>query len=293
MIDSVTIVNTNTKSSVVIDTLDSLYVLGDVDLGTIQGTHNSYKYYDQVGAYIESTFLEQRSVSISGWVVGDTYEQIRLSKKVLNSLINPKELLQLIVYDAYVLEFKPDFTIQYAVPYSENNEVLCKFLIQGTCPDPMFKSYNPVSSQISAVSPQFHFPLAIPQDSGVIMGIKEYSPIVTLSNPGEVDTGIIIEMTCTSSVTNPKILNVDTGEYIKLNKVVSSNEKIVISTIDGEKYVHGIVGGSESNYFQYRDWGSSWLRLQPGINNIQYEADENAQALEIVISFQARYLEVQ
>ena len=293
MVDSIILLNKTTSVSVTIDTDNSVFVLGDTDLGTIKGTHNSYKYYDQVGAYIESTFLEQRSISISGWVIGETYEQLRLNKKILNSLVNPKDYIQLIVYDAYALDFKPDFTIQYSIPYADNNEVLCKFLIQGTCPDPMFKSFSPISSQISAVSPQFHFPLIIPQSDGVIMGIKEYSPIVVISNPGEVDTGIVIELTCTSSVTNPKLRNVDTGEYIKINKVISSGEKIIISTLDGSKYIHGISEGVESNYFQYRDWGSSWLKLKPGSNNIQYEAEENAQALEIVVSFQARYLEVQ
>lgn len=294
MIDSLIIRNQTTGQYVTIDTANSDFVLGDVDLGTVQGTHNSYKFYDQIGAYIESTFLEQRSISIQGWVVGNTYDLLRQNKKILNALINPKETLQVVVFDAYMLEFKPDYSISYSKPYQDNNEVLCRFLIQGTCADPLFRSVLPTNLPVSTTTPKFHFPLIVPASEGILMGVKQFSPVVSVINRGEMASGVKIQLSCTSAVTNPRILLVNTGEYIKINKVLGVSETITISTLDGEKYIKGqIAGGDEQNYFQYRDWGSSWFKLRPGSNTIQYEADDNVQGLEINFTFQNRFLEVE
>ena len=293
MIDSLVLTNTVTLQSVLLDKDNSELVLDEADLGTVEGTHHSYKYVSQVGVYIDSTTLEQRVVAISGWVIGNTYDELKANKAVLNKLINPLHMVEVVVQDKYKLDFKPDFSVKYSASYEENNEVLCKFLIQGTCADPMFTTKDKQTALIASIIPKFRFPLVIPQNKGILMGLREPSLLATLNNGGDIDTGLLITFSCTSTVTNPSLLNVDTREFIKINKTMSAGEQIIVSTGSGEKYIKGIVSGEESNYFKYMDFDSTWLQLHTGENILKYDADDNVDGLEVLISFLPKYLEVQ
>lgn len=293
MIESLVLTNTVTLQSVLLDKDNSELVLDEADLGTVEGTHHSYKYVSQVGVYIDSTTLEQRVVAISGWVIGNTYDELKANKAVLNKLINPLHMVEVVVQDKYKLDFKPDFSVKYSASYEENNEVLCKFLIQGTCADPMFTTKDKQTALIASIIPKFRFPLVIPQNNGILMGLREPSLLATLNNGGDIDTGLLITFSCTSTVTNPSLLNVDTREFIKINKTMSAGEQIIVSTGSGEKYIKGIVSGEESNYFKYMDLDSTWLQLHTGENILKYDADDNVDGLEVLISFLPKYLEVQ
>lgn len=293
MIESLVLTNTVTLQSVLLDKDYSELVLDEADLGTVEGTHHSYKYVSQVGVYIDSTTLEQRTVAISGWVIGDDYDELKVNKEILNRLVNPLHTIDAVVQDKYKLTFKPDFSVKYSVSYEENNEVLCKFLIQGTCADPMFTTKDKQTALIASITPKFRFPLVIPQNKGLLMGLREPSLLATLNNGGDIDTGLLITFSCTSTVTNPSLLNVDTREFIKINKAMSAGEKITVSTGSGEKYIKGIVSGKESNYFKYMDFDSTWLQLHTGKNILKYDADDNVDGLEVLISFLPKYLEVQ
>lgn len=293
MIDSLVLTNTVTLQSVLLDKDNSELVLDEADLGTVEGTHHSYKYVSQVGVYIDSTTLEQRVVAISGWVIGNTYDELKANKAVLNKLINPLHTVEVVVQDKYKLDFKPDFSVKYSASYEENNEVLCKFLIQGTCADPMFTTKDKQTALIASIIPKFRFPLVIPQNNGILMGLREPLLLATLNNGGDIDTGLLITFSCTSTVTNPSLLNVDTREFIKINKTMSAGEQIIVSTGSGEKYIKGIVSGEVSNYFKYMDFDSTWLQLHTGENILKYDADDNVDGLEVLISFLPKYLEVQ
>lgn len=293
MIDSVTLLNMSTLKSIVVDTENSEFVLSKIDLGTVEGNHHSYKYLNQIGVYINSTTLEERSISIEGYVIGDTYDLLEENKQELNRLINPLHSISMVILDKYQLIFKPDSSVKYSTTNKDNNEVLCKFIVQGTCSNPLFTTKEKQTSLVATTILKFKFPLVIPQSKGIILGLREPSLLATLENDGDVDTGLVITFSCTSSVKNPSLLNVDTREYIKINKTISPGETITISTNNGEKYVRGTLNGVESNYFSYLDLDSTWLQLHRGKNILKYDADSNSSGLEVALHFLPQYLEVQ
>ena len=293
MIESIVLRNKTTLQSVLFDKEVSEFVLDTADLGTVKGTHHSYSYLNQVGVYIDSTTLGQRTISINGWVIGDTYPELDLNKSTLNRLINPLHYIDIVYADKYKLTFKPDFSVQYSTSYQDNNEVLCKFLIQGTCPDPMFTTKDRIASLVVSTTPKLRFPLIIPKTTGTILGLRKSSLVVTLSNRGDIKTGLSIEINCSGTVVNPQITNLDTQETIKINKTLVSGEQLIISTARGEKYIKGILNSTEYNYFKYMDFDSSWIQLQVGENRIEYTAESGANNLSMLVSFLPRYLEVQ
>ncbi len=293
MIESITLRNLVTNQSILIDKTTSDWVLGEIDLGTVEGNHHSYKYVNQVGVYIDSTSLEERAVSIPGWVIGEDLADMKDNMTVLNRLVNPQHELELTLFDQYVLRFKPDYSIKYATPYEENNEVLCQFLIQGTCADPMFSTKNGILTQIALVLPKFHFPLIIPKDKGIILGLRQPNLLATIVNDGDIDTGMVIEFSCNTTVVNPSLLHVETQEFIKINKTITPGETITVSTVSGNKYVKGYHDGQTENYFKYWDWDSTWLQMYRGVNVLKYDADSGVGGLAVSVSFTPKLLEVQ
>lgn len=293
MIESVTLRNPQTGQEIIIDQYDSSFVLEKFDPGVVKSSHHSYKYVNQVGSYIESTTLEDRSPSISGWIIGDSYEELQNNKLVMNRLINPLNFLDAIIYEKYKLSFKPDYSVQYSATYKDNNDVLCKFLIQGSCEDPMFSSALEQGALIASTLPMFRFPWVIPKSKGALLGLRNPALYTNVYNQGDIDTGMVITFSCTASVTNPSLLNLVTGENLKINKILSPDERVIISTLPGKKYVKGYIKGDEYNYFKYKDINSTWLQLHPGDNLIKYDADNNPDSLEVSIAFYPRFLEVQ
>lgn len=292
MYDYVVLTNTATGQSLSIDHI-SEFLLGAVDLGTVAGVHHNFKFLNQVGVYTDSTTLEQRPVSISGWVIGESYDRVQDNKSVLSRLINPLHEIAVLVKDKYVLRFKPDSSIRYAVEYQENNEVMCQFLIQGTCSNPMFSLKDAVATYVASIIPKFKFPLVIPKDRGVLLGLREPSLLAKITNPGDIDTGMVIQFTCTSTVVNPSLLDVNTREFIKVNKTMTAGETITVSTEAGNKQIKGVLNGVEQNYFKYRDFGSSWIQMRTGLNVLKYDADNGIDALGVLVSFNPKYLEVE
>lgn len=293
MIESITLKNLVTNQSILIDKTTSDWVLGEIDLGTVEGSHHSYKYVNQVGVYIDSTSLEERAVSIPGWVIGENFGDMEDNMTVLNHLVNPQHELELTLFNQYVLRFKPDYSIKYATPYEENNEVLCQFLIQGTCADPMFSMRNDILTPIALVLPKFHFPLIIPKDKGIILGLRQPNLLATIVNDGDIDTGMVIEFSCNTTVVNPSLLHVGTQEFIKINKTITPGETITVSTVSGNKYVKGYHDGQTENYFKYWDWDSTWLQMYRGVNVLKYDADSGVEGLAVSVSFTPKLLEVQ
>lgn len=293
MIESITLKNLVTNQSILIDKTTSDWVLGEIDLGTVEGSHHSYKYVNQVGVYIDSTSLEERAVSIPGWVIGENFADMKNNMTVLNRLVNPQHELELTLFDQYVLRFKPDYSIKYATPYEENNEVLCQFLIQGTCADPMFSTKRGILTPIASILPKFHFPLIIPQGKGIILGLRQPDLLATIVNDGDIDTGMVIEFSCNTTVVNPSLLHVGTQEFVKINKTITPGETITVSTVSGNKYVRGYHDGQTENYFKYWDWDSTWLQMYRGVNVLKYDADEGVDGLSVSVTFTPKLLEVQ
>lgn len=265
MIESLTLKNDLLNTSVIINKTDSPYILDEADFGVIESSHNSSKYFGQIGNTLLSSTLGTRVVSISGWIIGDTEEIIQNRKKVLNAMINPLNDITL-TYKTYQIKVRPKSTIKYSTSYKENNEVFCKFLISGICYKPLFENVTEKS-------------IAIGTSTSVV-------------NDGTIETGFEIKMTATGAVKNPKIL-LSTGGFILIDKTLANGETIVINTNYGEEKATGTIRGTTSNYYRYVNYDSTWLKLAIGSNALTKSATENANMLNVSIKFKDKFLEVQ
>lgn len=297
MVENVILRNKQTSALLELDVVNTpFYILDKVGWGQIKGTHHSYKHVNQIGVYVTSTSLETRDVSVSGWIVSNSELHMSQRKSMLNRFVNPQQPIELI-YKNYSLEFLPDRTIKYSATIKENNEVVCKFEIVGLAANPLFKDTNTTNVPIAGMLGMFHFPMMLSAiDNGmptVMMGLRQPSLIVNISNTGSVQTGMNIVFEAAGTVVNPSLINIYTQEQFKINKTLVASETVVVSTTIGEKKIVGTLNGVSSNYFKYRDLRSSWLQLDTGDNAFKYDADNGIDSLNCTIEYSNKYLEVQ
>lgn len=201
MVESIVLVNKSLGTSLPINMATRDYVLENVDWGAIESSNKSYKFINQVGVYVTGTTLESRTISILGWVVADTIEDMKRRKKFLNSFVNPLQRVDL-QYNEYRIEGIPETSIKYGSEMPENNEVMCKFLINLFCPDPMFYTQNGSYVSVANWAPKFKFPLIIPSGNYVTYGDTPQGG--TPENPVEL-TGVS-QFTVKNQLYQPKLV---------------------------------------------------------------------------------------
>lgn len=297
MVERIILKKVKNQEELVLDMVSTPdYVLKSVDWGTIKSTHHTYKYVNQVGVTISGTSLETRPITIEGWIVAQNEAAMTRLKRKLNGFINPQDAIDLF-YNDYMIRFLPDETVKYATSTAENNDIFCKFIITGTCPNPLFSSINETQVIFATTIPNFHFPLILSEDlheKGVIFGSRTDSLIVNAFNNGSVPVGMRIIFKAKGDVINPKLINVATQEQFVLNKSLVAEEEVEINTNTGEKSVKGRIGSDkQNNYYMYKDIDSSWLKLDVGDNLFRYDADNGLDNLEIYVYFYNQFLEVQ
>ena len=297
MVEGIKLQNVETRKTLVIDKVSTPdYILDYVDWGAIESTHHSYKYINQVGVHITGSSLETRPIEIVGWIVASSERDMTIRKSFLNSFFNPQQTIDLF-YKDYVLSFLPNTSVKYSANEAENNEVICKFKVNGLCPDPLFSKKNENKVAAASTAASFHFPLIIPSKSnspsGTFFGLRQPSLIVAITNKGSVSVGMKIVFKAKGTLVNPTLINVNTQKFFKINKTMQAGETIEVNTTVGEKKIQGEMNGIVNNYFKYRDLDSEWLQLNVGDNLFRYDADSNAGNLEVYIYFNDKYLEVQ
>lgn len=298
MIEEITLRKVSNSEEIHMDMVTAPgYILKSVDWGVIKGTHNTYKYLNQIGVSVNNTSLGTRDIAIEGWVVAQHERDMTAKKVALNAFINPQEPLDLL-YGSYKIQFNPDNTVKYSINYAENNDIVCKFQIVGTAHDPLFVDSLENRMSFATTTAGFHFPLVIsPQlpEGGVVFGSRTNSLIATVINTGSVPTGMRIVFKAKGSVSNPKLINVETQEQLLISKDLVAEEEIEINTVIGSKRVRGRIGETSpfTNYFVYKTLDSTWIQLAVGRNLFRYDADKGLDNLEVFVYFQNRFLEVQ
>ena len=179
-----------------------------------------------------------------------------------------------------------------------------KILVDLLCPDPYMLNVDNYGNNISAL---FAFPwrmlstrmtsgkLDYPDKArgmllgGMAMGYRTLYREVVLANDGDVPTGVQIQFVATRGpVTNPKITNTGTGQYMRVNVAMQQGDILLIDTNDR----HQVITLNGVNYYQHIDRKSEPFKLAVGDNYLEYDADENYTNLDVNLFYTPKYLGV-
>lgn len=286
----INIKNLSMKTELMLSEESNNFVLEYIDWGVVEGSHGATSNTDTVGEIVTSTFLLPRDITIIGWVLGPGEGQIKARKNVLNKLINPQSDMVL-EYKGFKLKVKAERTVKYGTRYQENNEKMCKFIINLRAHQPLFLLKEELVKAQIGIKSTFVFPSIF--NPTIIFGAYPEQSISNMLNLGDVYTGFVIRLIAIGTAKNPMLKNTITQEYIKLNFDVLLGDAIEISTVNNNKYIELIRTEERSNIIGKLERGSTLFGMLPGVNSFELLADENANNLDVEFEYVPRFLEVQ
>ncbi len=177
------------------------------------------------------------------------------------------------------------------------------FIADLICPNPYFKNVDNFGQNMAGKTRLFAFPWRIatrkyadiPKPYKYFgrpwmgMSYRTLKQEVALNNDGDVDTSVIIQFIASrGSVSNPKITNVKTGEYMRVICEMAEGDVLEIDTDDHNQTIelNGV------NVYQKIDKKSQPFKLAKGENFLEYDADRDYTNLDVKLYYTPLYLGV-
>ena len=239
------------------------------------------------GSTVNSKRINKRYISILADYNGENKE---IERKNLISFFNPKNVGVLIINYSGV-ERSIEYEIESFNAKINNIHDPLAFAVDLICPNPFWLELLESKEEIALWKGDFEFDLEI-TEYGIEMEHREPSLIVNVLNEGDVECGMRVEFKALATLTNPSILNVNTGEFIKINKTMVVGEVVSVSTYFGKKKITSTLNGVTTNAINYIDFQSTFLQLDLGDNLMRYDADTGIDNLEVSIYYMPQYLGV-
>lgn len=263
------------------------YFLTKIDgTGNVRQTVNTFKAPEQDGAFYISSTLDMRNITLEGTVVADTPDEAYTRRQRFLQIFSPK-LRGTLLYRgrqiSCVVE-EAGFTVS-------TRQRIPNFFVSLLCPSPFFETPDEIRQELASWIPLFEFELEIPE-GGMEFGMRQPSQIITVDNIGDVPCGCEIVFRALGTVTNPELLNIDTGEYIRLLTTMSAGDELQVYTHFAGKRVLSVDGSTVTNAFSLLDTGSSFFQLAAGVNTLRYDAEVNMELLEVSIYYRPQFLGV-
>lgn len=156
------------------------------------------------------------------------------------------------------------------------------------CPQPYFKAVDDLISYFSEITPLLEFPFSLTAEGAEFSSINS-NIRKSIINTGDVESGLIIDLTAVGEVVNPAIYDTFKRTFIKLRFTMQSGDRIVINTNTGAKAITLYRGGTSFNIMGYMTPDSTWLTLGAGDNVFTYGADDNS-SVNLQLTFTASVL---
>jgi hypothetical protein len=248
--------------------------------GVVAGMKSAYA----IGENYIGTTIEKRNIIIKGAIRDDV---ITNRQKLYRQF--PLKSTGTLYYYEDDLERKIDYKVESI--QIDDKGLHKHFQISLICPDPYFTDLETTSLQMATWSPAFKFLLKIPKDTGIKFGTKNTTSMATIENDTNIEFGMTITFTANDDVVNPSMFNVDTREEMKIEKKMSTGDKIIVNTYRQNKNIIYIPvsTGIEENINNLMVYGSKFLQVHHGSNTFRYNADDGEDNLEAVIEYVNEY----
>lgn len=225
---------------------------------------------NEIGDKIEAQSVASKTFVLTGTIRG---RADRLKEKLLRA-VAPMQKGILTYNGKLSIEVYPKLT-----PTIERYTHNPMFNFTLYAPYPFWRSANESINEIVGFTRMFRFPWNI----SAPYRFSSYSAAsyVNIYNNGTVPARWRAEFYAGVPMSNPKLLNVLTGAFIRVNKEMEIGDKIIIDTTGQELTVTGIgVDGRETSLFEYLDIDSDPFQLVVGDNLVQGTVDVGGNNLQ-------------
>lgn len=240
-------------------------------IDTVSVRMNEAQGIDQVGSTIQSINVQSRPVNINGVLVGEYQAE---NKDRLLSVIRP-DLSGKLYADEFYLNVRPT-----ATPVIEQKPNFASFQFSLLAPYPYWQKDDSTSASLSSVEKGFKFPWNISRHYR--FGEVLFAQFINVNNRGQVPIPFTATFTALANVTNPKIIDATTNNYLLLNKNLVAGEKVVVEITHERTFVTSSVDGECRGAL---DLKSNLFRLKVGDNVLKPDADDGKENMQVDISY--------
>ena len=242
----------------------------------------------QDGCSYVGSQIESREIEIVGSIKAQDRDKMRAYRWEMNRVLNPQYAATL-TYEYGDFRRVIDCQVENAPVFSRKN-ILQDFTIQLLCPDPFWREEKAREDILAGWIGGFEFPVE-PDEEWEIGSKPPF--IVNVYNSGNIATGMVAEFRAKwGAVTNPSIVNLETGEYIKCKISMSPGNVLMVNTGYSKKDAVLKSGDAEANVLKLMDAGSTFIQLAEGDNLFRCEAGSGVDNMEIVVYHNGLYLGV-
>lgn len=206
------------------------------------------------GAIFNSSKLQMRTLNVAFAITGDTARNRVAVYDVLKSKQPVRFYYKGEVRDVYIDGYVETIDISFF----EMMQVVTASIV---CPSPYFLEVGEQATEVTGVIPDFTAPFYSTAEPLIVFSHLSPDTFVSIPNDGDVECGMVIEMLAAGAVTNPKIYNYRTSEFIGVNASLVSGDLLTITTKQGHKTATLLHNGTASNVFNSVMQGSTWLQL--------------------------------
>ena len=249
--------------------------------------HYTSQGYNQDGATLLGSNVTTRSMRIEGQLYGETPEERERLRLMLLAVFKPKaDILITQEYGGVKLSITARATRTPRIDLTAVSRIQ-NYQVDVTAMMPYWEDVQANMVEIADAVGGIHFPLQTPTHFGEIRASK----IAVITNDSQDEIGMTIRFIAHGIVTNPKLINIYTQEYIQINCSMQDGEVITVTTGD-RKTVTRRLDGTDTNYIGHIDLaggGYTFLTLAPGNNTFRMIATAGEDMLETQILYKNRY----
>jgi len=232
-----------------------------------------------------SNRIDERVISIEGEFpnVDDVAEQKR---QELIGVLNPKYDGVLTVNYGGTVRWIKASVRSFKSKRSNLYEPL-SFLIILLSPDPFFRG-DTFDENMAEKTKFFNAPFSV-WSGGVALSYRLFNQELVLNNDGHAETGAYITFVAQrGTVTNPKIENLTTGEFVEVETEMAEGDILTVNTNQGQTRVE--LNGVNVSNLKNRD--SRYFDLELGENVLKYSAENGYLNLDVFLKWEKKYLGV-
>ena len=284
------IIFTNSRGQSVELKSSAPFLLQSIDgLGDVDADIQTQKAPFQDGSTYIDSVLQERAISLEIAILATDKASLLQKRQFLASVFNPKLGKGILRYEngttVREIEAVPDGVPTFPSGKGNRGPTFQKAIVNLLCTEPFWLDSFYTSKQMSFLMGGLSFPLFL----GSRFSQRSFKRI--LQNTGDVPTPVNI--TFYGPAVNPIIKNNTTGEFIRVNRELGENDKLIIDTTFGKKSV--VIedeNGVQTNVFNWIDLESSFFQLQVGDNELEYNSNNDSTKSRVIISYKNRYLSV-
>ncbi|CAM3774736.1 phage distal tail protein [Alkalicoccus chagannorensis] len=240
----------------------------------------------QDGESLIDQLFDPREMTLEVFLLGNT-ETLYELRRMFAASFNPKYGLGVLKVvepngDEYLIDAVSDGAPKFSEDAEQGN-IYLKTTIDLMAPNPYWRSPN--IEEEPTFEPLFEFAF----EGEFEMGLQRDARVI--DNDGDAPSPLQIEFY--GPAENPRIDNMTTDEFIKVNQTLDEDEYMRIDTTPGQKSVVFVsADGSERNVFNWIDLESTFFQLAIGENELEYSADNDIQGARVDMFWQKKYVGV-